>query len=102
MRDWAKFDIRCKPGAVLVAVQTGAAPGILPRIVGGGIGHVVVFLFVLGSGIAVRTVFLVRTSPVLLVKPDGDFFFDRLALYWNVDRHLLPLPFFVLFFHCDT
>ena len=40
---------------------------------------------------------------VVLVKPDGDFLFDRLALYWNVDRHFLgPSPLFVLFFHCDT
>lgn len=40
---------------------------------------------------------------VVLVKPDGDFLFYRLALYWNVDRHFFGLPFFfVLFFHCDT
>lgn len=40
---------------------------------------------------------------VVLVEPDGDFLFYRLAPYWNVDRHFFgPSPLFVLFFHCDA
>lgn len=103
MGNWAEFDIGREPGAVLITGESRTAPSILPLIVGGGIRHVVVFLFVFRvKGWSPGPLVAARTPPKLLVKPDGDFFFDRLALYWNVDRHFFAPSLFLFYFFTAT